>query len=57
MAVAADALCDRWIKRAVEELGEVQFGALPWLSQKLVLPVDMRTSWLGDQRTASAAGA
>ena len=57
MAVAAAPSCNRWTQRAIEEFGEVQFGTLPWLSQKLTLPVDMRTRWSVDQRTAAAAGA
>ena len=57
MTVAAAPSCDRWKQRAIEELGEMQYGSLPRLSQKLALPVDMRTRWLIDQRTAAAAGA
>lgn len=57
MAVAASASNDRWYQRAVEKLGQLQCDAVPWLSQKLALPVDMRTSWLGDRPTAAAAGA
>ena len=57
MAVAAAPSYNRWTQRAIEELGEPQYGALPWLSQKLTLPVDICTRWLIDQRTAAAAGA
>lgn len=56
MAVAAAPSCNRWMQRAVEESAELQYGTLPWLSQKLTLPVDMRTRWLVDQQTAAAAG-
>lgn len=44
------------MQRAIE-LGELQYNALPWLPQKLALPVDMHTRWLHDERTAAAAGA
>ena len=57
MAVAAAPSYSRWTQRAIEEFGELQYSTLPWLSQKLTLPVDMRTRWLVDQRTAPAAGA
>lgn len=45
------------MQRAKDELGELQYNALPWLPQKLALPVDLRTCWLLDKRTAAAAGA
>ena len=57
MAVAAAPSCNRWTQRAIEDFGEMQYGTLPWLSQKLTLPVDMRTRWSVDRRTAAAAGA
>lgn len=56
MAVAATPSNDRWMQRAIEELGELQYNALSWLPQKLALPVDMSTRWLLDKRTAAAAG-
>ena len=45
------------MQRAIDELGELQYNALPWLPQQLALPVDLRTRWLLDKRTAAAAGA
>lgn len=45
------------MQRAIERLGQMQCDAVPWLSQKLALPVDMSTRWLGDRPTAAAAGA
>lgn len=55
--MAATSSNDRWLQRAIDELGELQYNAVPWLPQKLALPVDMRTRWLVDKQTAAAAGA